>query len=150
MNYIERIERWGETHRPKWVDFVRIALGIFLLLKGVEFATHMNRLMLMIGDLPFGNFMMTIVGQVVLFAHIIGGFFIATGLLTRLASLLQIPILIAAVFTNLFNQFSELSLSILVLALLVYFMITGSGRLSLDWYINREDERRTRHERDFY
>lgn len=150
MNYIERIEHWGDTHHPKWLDFIRIALGIFLLLKGVEFANNMNKLMLMMSNLPFGNFMMVILAHYVLFAHILGGVLLITGLLTRLACVIQIPVLIVAVFSNMFNQFSEFPLSILVFILLVYFLIVGSGRWSLDWYVNKEDEKRSHHERDIY
>jgi putative oxidoreductase len=150
MNYITRINQWREAHRPKWMDFIRIILGLFLLLKGVKFATNMNKLMFMMNDLPFGNFMMINLAQYVLFAHIFGGFFLATGLLTRFACIIQVPILLVAVFTNLFYQFPELILSIVVLLLLMYFLVVGSGRWSLDWYINMEDEKRMRHERNFY
>lgn len=150
MNYIQRMEHWGDTHHPKWMDFIRIALGVFLLLKGIEFADNMNKLMELMSGLPFGNFMMVILGHYVLFAHILGGILLMTGLLTRLACLIQIPILLVALFVNIFNQFSELSMSLLVLALLVYFLIIGSGRLSLDWYINKEEVMRDRHERKVY
>ena len=151
MNQIQRLEHWGDTHHPKWMDIVRIALGLFLLLKGIEFANNMNQLMAMMSGLPFGNFMMVILAHYVLFAHILGGILLITGLLTRLACIIQIPILFPAIFAvNIFRQFSELSLSILVLLLLFYFLIIGSGRWSLDYYINREDEMRTRHERNIY
>ena len=150
MNYIQRMEHWGDTHHPQWMDLVRMALGIFLLLKGIEFADNMNILMAFMNDLPFGNFMMVILAHYVLFAHIVGGVLLITGLLTRLACIIQIPILLVALFLNIFNQFTELSLSLLILALLVYFMIIGSGRWSLDWYINREDQRRSHGERDIY
>jgi len=150
MNYVERLEHWGDAHHPKWLDFVRIALGLFLLLKGVEFANNMNRLMATMSSLPFGNLMMVILAHYVLFAHILGGVLLTTGLLTRLACILQIPVLIVAVFTNVFHQFSELTLSMLVLLLLIYFLIIGSGRWSLDWYVNREYEKRNHHERRIY
>jgi uncharacterized membrane protein YphA (DoxX/SURF4 family) len=150
MNSIERLEHWGDAHHPKWLDFVRIALGLLLLLKGVEFANNMNQLMFMMSSLPFGNLMMVILAHYVLFAHILGGVLLATGLLTRVACILQIPVLIAAVFTNVFHQFSELSLSVLVLLLLVYFFIIGSGRWSLDWYVNKEYDKRNHHERKIY
>jgi len=150
MNYIQRIEHWGDTHHPKWLDFIRIALGIFLLLKGIEFANNMNKLMLMMSNLPFGNFMMVILGHYVLFAHILGGVLLTTGLLTRLACIIQIPVLLVAVFSNMFNQFSEFPLSILVLILLIYFLVVGSGRWSLDWYVNKEDIKRSHHERNIY
>jgi uncharacterized membrane protein YphA (DoxX/SURF4 family) len=150
MNYIQRLEHWGDTHHPKWLDFIRIVLGLFLLLKGIEFADNMNKLMAMMSDLPFGNLMMVILAHYVLFAHILGGILLATGLLTRAGCIMLIPVLIVAVFTNLFHQFSELTLSLLVLALLIYFLIIGSGRWSLDWYVNKEDEKRTNHERNIY
>jgi uncharacterized membrane protein YphA (DoxX/SURF4 family) len=150
MNYVERLEHWGDAHHPKWLDFVRIALGLFLLLKGVEFANNMNQLMARMSSLPFGNLMMVFLAHYVLFAHMLGGVLLTTGLLTRLACLIQIPVLIVAVFTNIFHQFSELTLSLLVLVLLVYFLIIGSGRWSLDWYVNKEYNERNRHEREIY
>jgi putative oxidoreductase len=151
MNQIQRLEHWGDAHHPKWMDIVRIALGLFLLLKGIEFANNMNHLMAIMSGLPFGNFMMVILAHYVLFAHILGGVLLITGLLTRLACIIQIPILFAAIFAiNIFRQFSELSSSVLVLLLLFYFLVIGSGRWSLDYYINREDEMRTRHERQIY
>lgn len=150
MNYIQRMEHWGDTHHPQWMDFVRIALGILLLIKGIEFSNDMNPLMARMSNLPFGNFMMVVLAHYVLFAHIVGGGLLVVGFLTRLACVVQIPILLVALFLNIFNQFSELSLSLLVMALLIYFMIIGSGRWSLDWYINKEDERRSHGERNIY
>jgi uncharacterized membrane protein YphA (DoxX/SURF4 family) len=144
------MEHWGDMHRPVWMDFIRIALGVLLFWKGVEFADNMNRLMSLMANLPFGNFMMVILAHYVLFAHILGGVLLMTGLLTRVACLIQIPILLVALFVNIFNQFSELSLSLLVLVLLIYFMISGSGRWSLDWFINKEYEKRSQRERDIY
>jgi putative oxidoreductase len=150
MNYVERVEHWGDAHHPRWVDFVRIALGLFLLLKGVEFADNMNKLLNLMSGLPFGNFMMIMLAHYVLFAHMLGGVLLATGLLTRFACILQIPVLLVAIFTPVVHQFSELTLTILILLLLIYFMVVGSGRWSLDWYVNKEYERRMHHERDFY
>ena len=40
MNYVQRLEHWGEAHHPKYLDILRIALGIFLLLKGNVFANN--------------------------------------------------------------------------------------------------------------
>lgn len=150
MNYVERIEHWGEAHHPKWLDFVRIALGLFLLLKGVEFADNMNKLLNLMSNLPFGNFMMIMMAHYVLFAHMLGGVLLATGLLSRFACIIQIPVLLTAIFTNVFDQFSQLAIAVVILALLIYFLVIGSGRWSLDFYVNKEYERRMHHERDFY
>jgi len=86
----------------------------------------------------------------VLFAYMLGGLLLATGLLTRFACIINLPVLFTAIFMNVFHQFSELSLAVMILLLLVYFLVIGSGRWSLDWYVNKEYERRMHHERDFY
>jgi uncharacterized membrane protein YphA (DoxX/SURF4 family) len=132
-NNIERIEHWGETHHPKWVDIVRIALGVFLVYKGIDFLRNMGAMNdLLANHLSFGPFFVIMLGHYIVFAHILGGIFIAIGALTRFACLIQIPILLGAIiFVNLskdvFRPYSELVISILVLLLLVYFLIAGNG-----------------------
>ena len=37
MNLIHKIEKWGDSHHPKFLDIIRIALGVFLFLKGLGF-----------------------------------------------------------------------------------------------------------------
>lgn len=150
MNYVQRIEHWGETHHPRWLDFVRIALGLFLVAKGVEFADNMNKLLNLMSGLPFGNFMMIMLAHYVLFAYILGGVLLASGLLTRFACIINLPVLITAIAMNVFQEFSDLGIAVFILALIVYFLVIGSGRWSLDWYVNKEYERRMHHERDFY
>ena len=82
--------------------------------------------------------MMILIGHYVVFAHVIGGFLLATGLLTRFACILQIPILVGAVFfvhrqDGLFALGQSLELSALVLFLLCVFFVSGAGKLSLDY-----------------
>lgn len=64
------------------------------------------------------------------------GLFIACGLWTRLCSIIQIPILIVAVFfVNLHRvdrSTFELVLSIITLGLLIFYAIKGSGTISAD------------------
>jgi putative oxidoreductase len=147
MNYAQRLEHWGDRHHPKWLDLLRIALGIFLCLKGIEFATNMGAVMsLMTGIMPFSDFIMVLVGHYIVFAHIMGGFLLALGLLTRFACIIQIPILIGAIiFVNIPHEmmrpFSEVFLSILVLMLLIYFLIIGSGPWSLDRVIDKNTKK---------
>jgi putative oxidoreductase len=136
MNYVQRIEHWGETHHPRWLDFVRVALGLFLVAKGVEFADNMNKLLNLMSGLPFGNFMMIMLAHYVLFAYMLGGVLLATGLLTRFACIINLPVLITAISMNVFQEFSELGIAVMILALIIYFMVIGSGRWSLDWYVN--------------
>ena len=133
MNSLERIEHWGNTHHPKWLDIIRILLGIFLIYQGVYFLRNMGKLMgLMPINVEFGSLMYIVLGHYVVFAHIVGGLLIVMGLFTRFACLIQIPILLVAVVLVNFKEkmmepYSELFLSIIVLLLLIYFLIVGNG-----------------------
>jgi len=146
MNLLQRVGHWGDTHHPKWMDILRIVLGLFLCLKGIEFADNITRLTnLMSTRIPFSSFLLVLLGHYVLFAHLMGGFLLTIGLLTRFACLIQIPILLGAIIfvnaTDVLGQFSELFLSIIVLFLLVYFMIIGSGPWSLDALIDKGEKK---------
>lgn len=68
--------------------------------------------------------------------HVLGGILLVFGILTRLACLLQLPVLLGAVFFVSSNKamlepYSQLFITILVLGLLVYFLIAGNGPLSV-------------------
>lgn len=133
MNFFKRLEVWGEKHHPKWIDIIRIALGLFLCYKGVDFLFNMSELIgLMTTKDNFDSFAYTLGGHFVVFAHIFGGIFLALGLHTRFACLIQIPILLGAIIflgtsKEMLRPYSELFLSIIVLLLLCYFLIAGNG-----------------------
>ena len=151
MNYLQRLEHWGDSHHPKYLDILRIALGVFLCFKGIEFARNSTLLNEMIGtQVPFDSLLLLLLGHYVIFAHIMGGFLLALGLLTRFACAIQIPILIGAIIfvnSDLSNHFTALLLSILILCILVYFIIIGSGPLSVDHTIDKAnaDKERLKH-----
>jgi len=146
MNYLQRLEHWGDRHHPKWLDIIRIALGIFLFLKGIEFYRNMGAIMSLMDIMtPFGAFMQIILGHYIIFAHIIGGLMLAFGLFTRFASFIQIPILIGAiVFINhageMFRPFSEVIVAIVVLLLLVTFLVVGNGPWSVERYFDEQKQ----------
>ena len=146
MNYLQRLEYWGDRHHPRYLDILRIALGVFLCFKGVEFARNSTMLNEVIGrQVPFNSLLLLILGHYVIFAHIMGGFLLAIGLLTRFACLIQLPILIGAIiFVNfdLTNHFTDLLVSLAILGLLIYFMIIGSGPWSLDRVMAQYDDKK--------
>ena len=149
MNLLEKFEQWGDRHHPKWLDIIRIALGLFLCYKGVDFLRNASALIsLMNSRQPFNSFIIVLLAHYVTFAHILGGIFLTIGMFTRAACLIQIPILIGAIiFINInvakdtFSPYSELVLSILVLLLLIYFLIIGNGPLSVK--IPEEEKKRS-------
>lgn len=146
MNVVHKIENWGDSHHPKVLDVIRFALGLFLFLKGMAFMDNSTYLRDMIEDqsvvyIP-AWFLQTLVYYVT-FAHMVGGVLIALGVLTRLACVVQIPIVLAAVFlTGIFLDpiNTMASLSIIALVSLVMFTIIGSGPLSLDNYLTTQQE----------
>lgn len=137
MNIITEIEHWGDTHHPKWIDILRVALGLVILYKGILFISNTDALLQLMqnADLQFINLG---IAHYVAFAHLMGGFLIAIGLVTRFAILFQIPILLMAVFVNAQQGFLsvadnfEFGLSLGVLILLIVFLIMGSGKWSVD------------------
>lgn len=144
MNLIQSMERWGDTHHPKWLDIIRVVLGIFLALKGIDFINHMDRLIELMTQSKFlGSLSLGLLAHYIVFAHLVGGALVAAGLLTRLACLVQIPILIGAVFfinssAGVLAPYDALWLSVIVLLLLIFFLISGSGPLSVDEMMRRQ------------
>ncbi len=137
MNLLHRIEMWGDQHHPRWMDIVRIALGIFLCIKGVQFVYNMSALMAQVDTkLPMPPFALVLLGHYVFVAHLLGGILLILGAYTRIAALIQIPILLGAIFfvnasRELWRPFPELAVSLIVLALLVYFVVAGDGKWAL-------------------
>jgi len=137
MNLVQRVEHWGDTHHPQWLDFVRIALGGFLCYKGIDFLYNMGDMLnLITNKMSFGSFSSMLMSNYISFAHILGGILLVLGVLTRFACLIQIPILLGAIFfvnlspPDFYRPHAELALSILVLLLLILFLVIGNGRLS--------------------
>ena len=146
MNLVHKVELWGDSHHPKLLDVVRIALGIFLLLKGIAFMENSNYLKEIIENQTVVNvssdLLMAIVYYVT-FVHLVGGILITLGILTRLSCILQIPVVLAAVLlTNIFQEpINALAWpSIAALILLCLFTVIGSGPLSLDRYLTGNSE----------
>lgn len=136
MNVIQRLEHYGETHHPAWLDILRIGLGLVIFYKGIVFIADTRALMTMMENSPF-PWMSLGLAHYVAFSHLVGGILILLGLKTRIAILFQIPILIGAVFLvnaprGIFTGNTEFFFSLVVLALLVFFFFWGSGPWSLD------------------
>ena len=141
MSYIQKIEDWGDRHHPKWIDMLRIILVLIIFIKGVQYVGDTDSLWKMMENSKFPWVSLAPVHYVG-FAHLVGGVLIMMGLMTRLAIVFQLPILIGAViFVNAQRGFfivnSELSFSLVVLFLLLFFLVEGSGPLSVDEFMRR-------------
>jgi uncharacterized membrane protein YphA (DoxX/SURF4 family) len=146
MNLLQRIEQWGDRHHPRWMDIVRIALGGFLIYKAIDVLNNMSDMItLMEGNTNFGDFSYVLAVHYAVFAHLLGGVMLIFGVMTRFACLIQIPVLIGALFflgTNreMLRPYSEIIISIVVLLLLLYFLVVGNGPWSVK--VTDDGERR--------
>ena len=136
MNLVEKIEYWGDIHHPRWLDVLRIGLGIVIFLKGGMFLADTESLRQLLENTHIQFYTWGAVHYVA-FAHLFGGILIALGLLTRVAVAFQLPVLFVAVFFVNITQGltflnSELWISLIVLVLLLVFFVVGSGPYSLD------------------
>jgi len=143
MNTIQKVETWGDLHQARWFPVLRIMLGLIIFIKGIFFIQNTDAIYNMIAHSAVSIYAVFLAHYVAL-AHLMGGFLIIIGLVTRLAVLFQIPILAGAIiFINadkgLFTIHSELGLSILVLALLIFFLIFGSGKYSADSFMRTHE-----------
>lgn len=128
-----------KTHiQPVWFSFLRMFLGLFLLWKGIVFIRDTALLEQLIDRTGVGVFSQnaSTLSFMVAYLSLLCGLFIATGLWTKVMSVIQIPILIVAVFFVNLNRADsstvELIMSIITLGLLIFFAIKGSGTLSAD------------------
>jgi len=139
MEKIKSLNKWANRHTYWPLDVLRMALGVFLFIKGINFMSDSEMLM----DLfkPFHN----MAGGLILVhyvapAHFIGGIVIFFGLLTRWAIIAQLPILIGAVAINFIGEmdYNNLIMSSITLLTCVFFMLYGSGKHSADYYFKMQ------------
>ncbi|MEM7187394.1 MAG: DoxX family protein [Bacteroidota bacterium] len=139
MGTIKSLNKWANAHTYYPLDLIRIALGVFLIIKGVNFMGNTAELLelfeplrSMVGEMIAVHFVVP--------AHFIGGLLIVFGLLTRWAVIAQIPILIGAVSINFAGEMvtGNLVLAIVALLLCVFFAFYGSGKHSVDKYLRMQ------------
>lgn len=138
MKSFEDSINWLNTHRDHAYSMIRIFLGIALFVRGIIMFSNPSAITSLAGgqNLYFWH-------SVIMVAHIVGGILLAIGYQTRFAALLQLPILIGAVFfvhlgQGLVAEGQSLELSVLVMFLLVVYLLFGAGLFALDNRINKE------------
>ncbi len=127
----------SKTHNDVALDIIRGFLGIALFIRGILFISDSSRIisLVQIGNMDY--LVPALLLYAAILAHIMGGLMLGVGLLTRIAALIQIPVLMGAVFIaivqgGLFLAEQSLELAVLVLFLLVVLFVFGSGPYSLD------------------
>lgn len=120
------------------LDLIRAYLGIALFVRGVLFVSHPDLVLQYLGqDGRWGWFWPAAIAHYIGVAHVAGGIMLAIGLTTRLAAVVQLPVLLGAVSCTrlregIFWAGQSMEFSALILFLLVIFIIFGSGPWSAD------------------
>ena len=136
---VKGLNKWANRHTSYPVDMLRIALGIFLVLKGISFITNNRDFEDLIA--PVSNFLGGMfVFHYIAAAHIVGVTIIVFGLLTRWAIIAQLPILMGAILINFFGEMNVVNfiLATITLVISVFFLFYGSGKHSADYYFKME------------
>src|SRR5436309_466955 len=97
---MQRYIMWAEARRELWLDCIRIYLGLGLLARGLLLITNTSTgyFVDMLAKSGQSWLMNGMVLHYVMIAHFVGGALLTLGFLTRIAALVQIPILLGAVF----------------------------------------------------
>lgn len=136
MATIRSLNKWANAHTYYPLDLLRIILGAFFFLKGLEFISQTHMLTELIAPLRgYGGVMLAV--HYIAPAHLVGGLLIAFGLLTRWSLIAQVPILIGALLINFVGpmDWGNFILAFVVTLVSVFFIFYGSGKHSVDYYL---------------
>jgi uncharacterized membrane protein YphA (DoxX/SURF4 family) len=146
MGRFSEIRRRLEANRHLVLDAIRVYLGAGLFFRGLALLLTDTGLQQLTGGAA-PSLTTSGLAVVITAAHLVGGAFLAVGLYTRWAALVQWPILAGAVLLvhwegGLLSANQSLEFSALVLFLLSLVVLFGGGRWSLDARRAAADERR--------
>jgi len=135
MKTVVRLNKWANAHTNFMIDALRIATGLFLMYKGIQFATQTEYLADILGSTGRSLGASFILIHYVTMAHLCGGLLIVLGFLTRISLLVQLPILIGAVIINFVGvmDVGNLLQASAVLISALFFTFYGSGKHSMDY-----------------
>ena len=138
MKSMNELFIWLDKNSNLAFALIRIFLGVALFIRGLIMISDPAAIVELAGEDKIYWWY-----SYVTIAHLAGGLLLSIGLLTRLGSLLQIPILFGAVFLihlkqGLISEGQSLELSVLVLVLLLIYFVFGSGVLSVDNYLKKK------------
>jgi len=129
---VSRVKTWVQNHQQNALDYLRIYLGLGFFLKGIFFLAHPDFVQSYLTASQLGA-MPVVLPFLIALLHCIGGLLLCLGLLTRLSAVIQLPVLVGAVyFDQVVSGGQTQEFTTLVLFCLVLFLFYGSGRLSID------------------
>ncbi len=142
MNSTAKFSKYSKAHHLFVIDLIRFLLGIVIFIEGIRFVSNSSMLSEIIDNSRIGG-LAIILEHHVAFSLLAGGFFIAIGLLTRIAILFQLPIFIGVLLNyhavyGLFSVYGNATFSLIITFVLLIIFISGSGKYSIDYLIKKK------------
>lgn len=138
-----------QSFRGKGVSFLilclRVFFGVLFFTHGIDKMTNFNELSLTFPNvLGLGSYMSLMVS---IFCEFCCSLFLITGLMVRITVIPMIISMAVAFFDVHDGMFPQGELSLIYLIMFVILYITGPGRFSIDYLIDRkiQSERNTEH-----
>ena len=139
MGTVKSLNKWANRNTFWPIDILRVALGVFLIMKGIQFSENSQVLIDLFKPLQnIAGGMITL--HYVPSAHFVGGILIVFGLLTRWVILAILPILIGAVLINFAGEMNTANLTqeLITLVVCLFFLAYGSGKRSADYFFKMQ------------
>lgn len=131
MKSYPEILKWGSSHHPAWLVFIRVLLGVLLFAKGIDFIRDTSHLEALLRQNSFDT-SFPLLPFIITWANLIGGVFIIIGLFTRPVVIVQLVIVTGALWLN--QSGGEMAFAAFIFVLLLVFLLEGSGPISMDRY----------------
>jgi len=151
MKSLMQIKIWGENH-PKWVNYLRILLGLILIWRGVSFLLNLDLLDLYLKETGIDDGLglsisINFLAQLIVIVNIFGGICIALNIYARMFSLFNLPIIIGAVFfvnmrSDGFTPHSQFWIPLVVLLCIIsYLFLAKDSAVAVQQSENRSTAR---------
>lgn len=136
-------ERFGYV-----LDCMRVVLGVILVMKAIAFIGNKSYLEGMFAASENLWFIPAMITHYVILAHLAGGVCLIVGIFSRWSALIQVPVLLGAVFYVQLPRYlsahepQQLEYAVMVLLMLGVVIVHGGGKLSVDHLVwgNSESE----------
>ncbi len=142
MKTLTNIPKFQAIYHSFFYDLFRAIVGIVLLVEGIKFAGNSSMLYGIVENSRVGG-LAFILEHHVIFTLIVGGLFIAIGLLTRIAVIFELLIFLGVLINphaefGLFSVYGNFAFSLIITLVLIFIFIAGSGQFSADKYFKRK------------
>jgi putative oxidoreductase len=121
-------------HVSPLIDIMRMILGVILIIMGIRFGANPHDVFYVIGGST--GFLSLFIVHYIVMCHVVGGILLVLGLITRVAAIVQLPVLVGALILTSANGYGSIYTSfwftLVVLIMLLAVSYYGSGRYSLD------------------